>query len=95
MRPPPRRVHQVLATLSHGDAIGNEALAIQRHLRAAGFESDLFAETTHPRMSQTSEKWGGQKCGSAAVTLAHVFCVHQSEPIARFPQGEADLWIAL
>jgi glycosyltransferase involved in cell wall biosynthesis len=47
----PRRVHQLLAALSYGDAIGNEALAIQRHLRAAGYESDLFAEKVHPRMT--------------------------------------------
>ena len=48
----PRRVHQRLAALSYGDAISNEALAIQRHLRAAGFESDIFAEGVHPRMSR-------------------------------------------
>ena len=47
----PRRVHQLLAALSYGDAIGNEALVIQRHLRQAGFESDLFAERVHPRMA--------------------------------------------
>ena len=29
-------VHQVLATLGYGDAIGNEVLGIQRVLRAAG-----------------------------------------------------------
>ena len=46
-----RRIHQVLAALSYGDAIGNEALAIQRCLRAAGFESDIFAERVHPRMA--------------------------------------------
>jgi len=47
----PRRVHQVLAALSYGDAIGNEAIAIQKLLRAAGFESDIFAEGVHPRMA--------------------------------------------
>jgi glycosyltransferase involved in cell wall biosynthesis len=46
-----RGVHQLLAALSYGDAIGNEALAIQRHLRAAGFRSDIFAEKVHPRMA--------------------------------------------
>ncbi|HXK10727.1 MAG TPA: glycosyltransferase [Vicinamibacteria bacterium] len=45
------RVPQLLAALSYGDAIGNEALAIQRHLRAAGHESDIFAELVHPRMA--------------------------------------------
>ena len=45
------RVPQLLAALSYGDAIGNEALAIQRQLRAAGHESDIFAELVHPRMA--------------------------------------------
>lgn len=48
----PRQVHQLLAALSYGDAISNEALAIQGHLRGAGFESDIFAEGVHPRMSR-------------------------------------------
>ncbi len=48
MRPP---VHQLLAALSYGDAIGNEALEIRRHLRAAGYDSDIFAEHVHPRMA--------------------------------------------
>lgn len=49
---PARRaeVHQVLATLGYGDAIGNEVLGIQRVLRAAGFESDIFVETADPRL---------------------------------------------
>ena len=46
-RPP---VHQLLAALSYGDAIGNEALAIQARLRARGLESDIFAENCHPSM---------------------------------------------
>jgi glycosyltransferase involved in cell wall biosynthesis len=45
------RVHQLLAALSYGDAIGNEALAIQRQLRAAGHDSDIFAELVHPRVA--------------------------------------------
>jgi glycosyltransferase involved in cell wall biosynthesis len=48
---PPAQVHQVLAALSYGDAIGNEALVIQRYLRTAGFASDIFAERVHPRMA--------------------------------------------
>jgi L-malate glycosyltransferase len=44
-------VHQVLAALAYGDAISNEALAIQGHLRRAGYESDIFAEHVHPRMA--------------------------------------------
>jgi glycosyltransferase involved in cell wall biosynthesis len=42
---PRPQVHQVLATLGYGDAIGHEVLGIQRVLRAAGFRSDIFVQT--------------------------------------------------
>jgi glycosyltransferase involved in cell wall biosynthesis len=52
MTPTPRRpqVHQVLATLGYGDAIGHEVLGIQRVLRAAGYDSEVFVETADPRL---------------------------------------------
>jgi len=43
-------VHQVLATLGYGDAIGHEVLGIQRVLRAAGYESEIFVETADRRL---------------------------------------------
>lgn len=48
--PRPARVHQVLATLGYGDAIGHEVLGIQRALRSAGYESEIFVETADPRL---------------------------------------------
>ncbi len=44
------QVHQVLATLSYGDAIGHEVLGIQRALLAAGHTSEIFVETAHPKL---------------------------------------------
>jgi len=44
------RVHQVLATLGYGDAIGHEVLGIQRVLQDAGYESDIFVETADRRL---------------------------------------------
>jgi glycosyltransferase involved in cell wall biosynthesis len=44
------RVHQVLATLGYGDAIGHEVLGIQRVLQAAGYDSEIFVETADPRL---------------------------------------------
>jgi glycosyltransferase involved in cell wall biosynthesis len=44
------RVHQVLATLGYGDAIGHEVLGIRRVLRAAGYQSEIFVETADPRL---------------------------------------------
>lgn len=46
----PRAVHQVLATLGYGDAIGHEVLGIQRVLRGAGYESEIFVETADRRL---------------------------------------------
>ena len=43
-------VHQVLASLGYGDAIGHEVLGIQRVLRAAGYESDIFVESADHRV---------------------------------------------
>ena len=44
------RVHQVLATLGYGDAIGHEVLGIQRVLRRAGYTSEIYVETADPRL---------------------------------------------
>jgi len=40
----------VLATLGYGDAIGHEVLGIQRVLREAGHESEIFVETADHRL---------------------------------------------
>ncbi len=47
---PLHAVHQVLATLGYGDAIGHEVLGIQRVLRSAGYDSEIFVETADPRL---------------------------------------------
>ena len=46
------RVHQVLATLGYGDAIGHEVLGVQRVLRGAGYTSEIFVETADPRLEE-------------------------------------------
>ncbi|HUK32316.1 MAG TPA: hypothetical protein VLV86_00310, partial [Vicinamibacterales bacterium] len=44
-------VHQVLATLGGGDAIGNEVIGIQRTLQHAGYASEIFVETAEPSVA--------------------------------------------
>src|SRR5204862_745780 len=51
------RVHQILATLGYGDAIGHEVLGIQRVLRAAGYESDIFVEAADPRLESMTRDY--------------------------------------
>ena len=51
------KIHQVLATLGYGDAIGHEVLGIQRVLRAAGYESDIFVETADSRLEDLTRDY--------------------------------------
>jgi len=44
------QIHQVLATLGYGDAIGHEVLGIQRVLHAAGYDSEIFVEAADHRL---------------------------------------------
>lgn len=53
----PQAVHQVLATLGYGDAIGHEVLGIQRVLRAAGYASDIFVETADTRLEHLTRDY--------------------------------------
>ena len=53
----PVQVHQVLATLGYGDAIGNEVLGIQRVLRGAGYESRIYVQTADPRLEELTEDY--------------------------------------
>ena len=43
-------VHQVLATLGYGDAIGNEVLGIAKVLRDAGYASNIYSQTCESRL---------------------------------------------
>ncbi|HRB11789.1 MAG TPA: glycosyltransferase family 4 protein [Vicinamibacteria bacterium] len=65
----PRAIHQVLAALAYGDAIGNEALAIRGHLKSRGYESDIFAEKVHPQMAGLARPLSEYEGAAGADTL--------------------------
>ena len=69
------RVHQVLATLGYGDAIGHEVLGIQRVLRGAGFESEIFVETADPRLESLTIDYRDMV---GAVTASDILVHHFS-----------------
>jgi glycosyltransferase involved in cell wall biosynthesis len=46
----PRAVHQLVHTLSYGDAISTEVLALQRCMQEAGIESSIYALHEHPKL---------------------------------------------
>jgi len=67
-----RSAHQLLPALHHGDAVGNEALAWRRYLRAAGLASEIFAGTTDHEIAAEArplDEWPGED--PAAVTVFH------------------------
>ena len=69
------RVHQVLATLGYGDAIGHEVLGIQRALRSAGYESSIYVETADPRLEDLTLDYRDMV---GAVTVEDVLIHHFS-----------------
>jgi glycosyltransferase involved in cell wall biosynthesis len=72
----PRNVHQVLATLGYGDAIGHEVLGIQRVLRAAGFASEIFVETADRRLKDlTTDYWDLREASHPDNLLIHHFSI--------------------
>ncbi|MCY4028301.1 MAG: glycosyltransferase family 4 protein [Acidobacteria bacterium] len=50
-------VHQVLATLGYGDAIGNAVLGIRRVLREAGYRSHIYVQTADPRVENATRDY--------------------------------------
>ena len=46
-----------MATLGYGDAIGHEALGIQRVLRRAGYSSNIYVQTADPRLESLTEDY--------------------------------------
>ncbi len=70
------RIHQVLATLGYGDAIGHEVLGIQRVLRSAGFDSDIFVQTADYRLEDLTRDYRELIHESNASTvLIHHFSI--------------------
>ena len=72
----PEAIHQVLPSLGYGDAIGHEVLGIQRVLRAAGYESEIFVQTADPRVEDlTLGYWDLQDASHADNILIHHFSI--------------------
>ena len=44
-------IHQILPTISPGDAIGNEVIEIRDILRKWGYKSDIYAQNIHSKMN--------------------------------------------
>ena len=65
-----RPVHQLVHTLSYGDAISTEVLALQSALRELGLESEIYALHEHNRLKGRSRKFHTlTDCSEADIIL--------------------------
>ena len=51
------QVHQVLATLGYGDAIGHEVLGIRNVLNEAGYASRIYVQTADPELEDQTDDY--------------------------------------
>lgn len=70
---PKRQIHQMLPTLTYGDAIGNYTLALRSLFREWGFESEIFAERWHPRLAKECHPYEayGKRSHADNLVLLH------------------------
>jgi glycosyltransferase involved in cell wall biosynthesis len=66
-----RPIHQLVHTLSYGDAISTEVLALQRAFRSMGRESEIFALHEHPRLKGRSRPLAELDSNAAADIVLH------------------------
>jgi len=64
-------IHQLVHTLSYGDAISGEVLALQRCLRAMRLESEIFAIHWHPKYEGMVRDYRSYPTGVADDVILH------------------------
>ncbi|MBK5254634.1 MAG: glycosyltransferase [Vicinamibacteria bacterium] len=78
-----REVHQIVAALSPGDAVGNEALAFQRLLRARGYPSEIYAGAIAPDMAGQGLPVSGYSPGTSSRGAVSIFHFAIGSPVAQ------------
>lgn len=65
-----RAIHQVVHTLSYGDAISTEVVSLQQVLRSLGYESEIYAIHEHPKLrGRTRHYTSLPECSQADIIL--------------------------
>lgn len=87
-----RAIHQLVHTLSYGDAISTEVLALQRTLRSLGYESEIFAIGEHVRLKGRSRPFREVlQCPAADVILHYSLGSPLNELYASWTKGKRTL----
>mgnify|MGYP000760575389 CR=1 FL=1 len=51
------KIYQLLPTLAFGDAVSNDALALEKVIREMGYKTEIFAESIDARLPKGSAKF--------------------------------------
>lgn len=66
-----RAIHQLVHTLSYGDAISGEVLALQRVFRGMGCDSEIFAIHEHPKLKGVSHHYRALSADVEGEVILH------------------------
>ena len=83
-------IHQFLPTFAGGDAIGNHVLRTQRILRAAGFESDIYADDAHAAVRKHCRPYQEFSVPAGADPPWLLYHLSTGSPMAAFLAERAD-----
>lgn len=87
-----RSIHQLVHTLSYGDAISTEVLALQRTLQGLGYDSEIFSIGEHPRLRGRSRPYPQVlQCGEADLILHYSLGSPLNEIYASWKRGRKTL----
>ena len=51
------KIYQLLPTLAFGDAVSNDALALEKVIQKMGYKTEIFAESIDARLPKGSAKF--------------------------------------
>ncbi len=83
------QIHQILPTLGHGDAIGNEVLEIRAILRKWGYKSEIYAQHVHPKLANIIKLWLDYKKVSSSDNIL-IFHFSNGSDVSRFVKSLPD-----
>jgi glycosyltransferase involved in cell wall biosynthesis len=71
VRPRGKRIDQVVETMAYGDAISDYARSLRSHLRALGYESDIYARIILPRVAAEARVISPEALAAAQGLIYH------------------------
>ena len=65
------KIHQILPSLSYGDAVSNDAIEIRNALKRMGYDSDIFAKYIDPKVSKFARHLNQYKKTANNIVIYH------------------------